>query len=800
MSQLLDGRYRILEVLESTELGTTYLAQDTRRPGEFLCFVKHLHLAAEDPQLIEIARRRFQQEAQILEKLSQNDQIPNLLAYFEEYQDFYMIESYISGQSLMSEIVPGHPLSELQVTNILWELLEILSFIHQKGVIHRDIKPSNIIRRESDGKLVLIDFGAIKEISVDNNHNPPTARIGTIEYMPVEQFECHPRFNSDIYTLGMIAIQALTGLPVYELRKLREINETDSKEIVWRHLAIISPEFGDILDKMVRYDCRERYQSADEVLADLKKIRVSSQTLTSRQEIYREEVQRCANYRGDISLVGRKILEELRLNLELSLEETEVIEDEILNPYRKYREKGERYEQAVLAAMEQQYPFSPETWEELKRLQQVLGINDNDADYIEAQVLPKSWFHRLWTKNSRGSTQKNPPQPFTSPNAFPRIKYFLIVIGIGLVALLGLMFAGYQYLQWRESRRQRQQLEAQQIERIQNLLNQKQYETCLSEAANFSQNSSQYVVAQSLQQKCQDALNWRLATPQELGQHLGAVGTVAFSPNGKVLATGSRDQTIKLWNLETKGLIGTLSGDGSPIWSVDFSPSSSELAAGSYYWRILEWNLATGESYIPLQHNGAVWSVKISPDERLIASGSSDQTVKVWDRQSGSILYNFTDHDDIVYAVDWTPNGRILVSSSQDTTINVMNLETGTIQYSLTGHSEPVRSIAISSDGQTLVSGSYDDTVKVWNLTTGKLLHTLTGHSGDVLSVDISPDNQIIASGSRDRTIKLWNLQTGELLSTLTGHTNEVYAVRFSPDGQTLASGSKDRTVKLWRR
>ncbi|MGB3532590.1 MAG: serine/threonine-protein kinase [Microcoleaceae cyanobacterium] len=800
MSQLLDGRYKILEVLDSSELGTAYLAQDTRRPGEFLCFVKHLHLSAEDPQLIEIARRRFQQEAQTLEKLSQHDRIPKLLAYFEEYQDFYMIESYVAGQSLMSEIVAGHPLSELHVTSILWEILEILSFIHQKGVIHRDIKPSNIIRRESDNQLVLIDFGAIKEIQLENNHNPPTARIGTIEYMPVEQFECHPHFNSDIYTLGIIAIQALTGLPVYELRKLRERNEQDSREIVWRHLAIVSSELGDILDKMVCYDYQARYQSADEVLADLKKIRFHSQTLTSRQETYREEAQRCASHRGDISVVGRKILEELRLNLELSLEETEAIEDEILNPYRKYKQKGERYEQAVIAAMKQQYPFTPETWEELKRLQQLLEINDDDALYIESQVLPQSWFDRLRSKKVQDLSQGNIPQPFKPSNNFNQARYFIIIVGVILLSILGLIFAGYQYLQWREVQRQRQQLEAQEIERIQALLSQKRYDDCLNEVVNITQDSSQYIVAQSLVKKCQDAINWRLVTPQEIGQHLGAVGTVAFSPNGEILATGSRDQTIKLWNVETGDLVETLTGDGSPIWSVDFSPSGSDLAAGSYYWRILEWNLETGESYIPLQQNGAIWSVKISPDERLVASASSDQTVKVWDRLSGYILYDFIAHNDIVYTVDWTPNGRVLVSGSKDKTIKVIDINTGTILYSLIGHSDQVRSVKISSDGKILISGSYDDTIKVWNLETGQLIHTLVGHSGDILSVDISPDNQIIASGSRDRTIKLWNLQTAELLSTLTGHTNEVYSVHFSPDGQALASGSKDRTVKIWRR
>ncbi len=805
MSQLLDGRYQILEVLESTELGSAYLAQDTRRPGESLCFVKHLHLITADLQFIEIARYRFQQEAEILEKLSQHDQIPNLLAYFEEYQDFYMVESYIEGQSLVNEILPGHPWSEEQVISLLWEVLEILSFIHEQGVIHRDIKPGNLMRRQSDNKLVLLDFGAIKEINHNGHPNPPTARIGTIEYMPVEQFEGHPQCNSDIYALGMIGIQALTGLPVYDLGQLREKNPNNQQKVVWRHLAIVEPEFADVLDKMVCHNYQERYLSAAAVLADLKTIRHHAQPLSERQKAYREEVKRCTNNRGNISVVGRKILEELRFNLDLSSDEVEAIEDEILNPYRKYQEKGERYEQALLAAINQHYPLTSETWEELKRLQQVLGINDDDVAYIESQILPKSLGYRLlgWTGLFSNQVIK-PPRSVTQtakiPNLLSGFAYPFILVAVGIITLLGAIWSGSQYLEWREAKQRKKQWEAQEIQRVTTFFKQKKYDVCLQESAKLLDNSSQSIAIQTLLQNCQDALNWRMATFQELGQHLGAVGAIAFSPDGKTLASGSRDQTIKLWDLTTQNLITTMAGDGSAIWSVNFSPNSTDLAAGSYYWRILEWNVETGEAYIPLQHQGAVWSVEISPDEQRIASGSSDGTVKVWDRKTGFILYDFLEHEDIVYTVAWNPTGNLLASGSKDKTIKVMDLQTGEIKHSLEGHLDQVRSIAISSDNQVIVSGSYDDTVKIWDLETGQLLQTLEGHLGDVLSVVISPDGQTIASGSKDRTIKLWDRKTGELLSTLTGHTNEIYTVSFSPDGQIIASGGKDRTIKLWRR
>ncbi|MEL7036285.1 MAG: serine/threonine-protein kinase [Cyanobacteria bacterium J06592_8] len=808
VGQLLDGRYQILKVIESTELGRTYLAKDTRRPGESLCFVKHLHLVAEDPDFVNIARRRFQQEAQTLEKLSEHDRIPQLLAYFEEHQEFYLVESYISGQSLAHEIIPGHPLAEDAVIQILIEVLEILLFVHGHGVIHRDLKPTNLIRRDTDQKITLIDFGAVKEINLNQHHNPPTARIGTLEYMPVEQFDGNPHFNSDIYALGMIGIQALTGIPIFELRKLRENHQSNQNELIWRHLAIVSQELGDILDKMVRYDYHKRYQSAGETLVALRRLDEGSQSLLDRLDIYREEVQQRADHRGDISIIGRTILDELRMSLELTKEEAESVEDEILNPYRKYREKGERYEQALMESMQQEYPFSPETKEELQRLQQVLGISDEDVAFIEQQILPRSFQEKIFGLLSRsniikpkkaGDNTRVDWQQFTRSNS----SRLWILIGSIIAALVAILFAILIYQKWQQDQvlqAQRRQLEQQNLNRIASIFEQGNYEVCVNEAAKVPKSSTLYLQFQKLQQQCSDGLNWREVKVQDFAQHLDVVTAIAFSPDGRKIVSGSDDQTVKVWDVRTVRLLQSFDGDLSAITSVDFSLDGEEIVAGTFYWRILEWNLETTELFLPLEHQDIVWSVVFSPDERTIASGSSDRTVKVWDRQTGFLLYDFLEHTDAVYAIDFNREGTKIVSGSRDTTLKIFDLETGTVQNTLKGHTEDVRSVVFTPDGTKIVSGSSDDTVKIWDIETGELLDTLTGHRGDVLSVAVSPDGQIIASGSRDRTVKIWDFQTGELLNTFSGHTNEVHAVAFSPDGKTIASGSKDRTIKLWRK
>lgn len=274
IGQLLDGRYEIVQVLGGGAFGKTFLAKDLKRPTHPQCVVKQLSYSSQDPLALSAARRLFKKEAEILEKLGRHDQIPTLLAEFEQDKEFYLVQQLIDGHPLHQEIQPHQAWHEQQVTQLLTEVLSILVFVHSQGVIHRDIKPSNLMRRSTDRRLVLIDFGAVKEINAQIPHGQltPTAAVGTAAYMPMEQFHGFPQFNSDIYALGMIAIQALLGLPAHDLTKLRGNSSPTPGEIVWRNQVKVSPALADVIDKMVVTDWRKRYQAASEVLADLSTI------------------------------------------------------------------------------------------------------------------------------------------------------------------------------------------------------------------------------------------------------------------------------------------------------------------------------------------------------------------------------------------------------------------------------------------------------------------------------------------------------------------------------------------------
>ncbi|WP_019504221.1 serine/threonine-protein kinase [Pleurocapsa sp. PCC 7319] len=261
--KILGSRYLVLEYIAKGGFGKTYLAEDTQLPGKDRCVVKQLYPSVDDPNFIKVARRLFKKEAETLNSLGIHNQIPRLLAYFEEDEKFYLVQQYIEGHTLTKEL-SGEPWSEAKVIELLKDCLGILNFIHTKGVIHRDVKPDNLIRRQSDNKLVLVDFGTVKEVIDEQTQLvPATVAVGTRGYMPTEQARGIPRITSDIYALGVIAIQALTGMHPIKLE------ENDHGEIVWQYQAQCSRQLAEIVSKMTRYHFKERYQSTQEILAAL---------------------------------------------------------------------------------------------------------------------------------------------------------------------------------------------------------------------------------------------------------------------------------------------------------------------------------------------------------------------------------------------------------------------------------------------------------------------------------------------------------------------------------------------------
>lgn len=261
---ILGSRYRVIEYIAKGGFGKTYLAEDTQLPGKDRCVVKQLFPSVDDPNFIQVARRLFKTEAETLNTLGVHNQIPRLMAYFEEDEKFYLVQQYIEGHTLSQELVTGEVWSEAKVIDLLKDCLGILDFIHSKSVIHRDVKPDNLIRRQTDNKLVLVDFGSVKAVIAEQTQLvPATVAVGTRGYMPTEQARGKPRTASDIYALGVIAIQALTGFHPTQLQ------EDDNGEIVWREQAQCSPQLQQIVGKMTRYHFKQRHQSAAEANAEL---------------------------------------------------------------------------------------------------------------------------------------------------------------------------------------------------------------------------------------------------------------------------------------------------------------------------------------------------------------------------------------------------------------------------------------------------------------------------------------------------------------------------------------------------
>ncbi|NOH02307.1 MAG: hypothetical protein HND47_10300 [Chloroflexi bacterium] len=279
--------------------------------------------------------------------------------------------------------------------------------------------------------------------------------------------------------------------------------------------------------------------------------------------------------------------------------------------------------------------------------------------------------------------------------------------------------------------------------------------------------------------------------------HTGDVYSLDFSPDGRTLASGSFDNTIRLWRPSDGTLLQTLSGHTSYVKSVAFSPDGTVLASGSDDRSIRLWRVDNGSLLQALGgHTGSVLSVAFSPDGTILASGSVDNTVRQWRVSDGSLIETFQYHNDDVNSVAFSPNGENLASGSDDGSIVLHHIEGMTRQ--IDAHTEPVLSVAISPDGQTLVSGSLDNTIRIGEIS-GFGSQTLGGSAGKGYTLAFSPDGQMLASGSWGNTIRVWRVSDGTLLQTLAGHSAEVRSVAFSPDGQILASGSNDNTIRLWR-
>ncbi len=300
-------------------------------------------------------------------------------------------------------------------------------------------------------------------------------------------------------------------------------------------------------------------------------------------------------------------------------------------------------------------------------------------------------------------------------------------------------------------------------------------------------------------QLSENSLNpgWRCI--HNLTGHLSSINSLNFSIDGKILVSGSADQTIKLWDLKTHHELKTLRGHQSIIETVIFTPDQKFLISASWDYTIRIWDSKTGGQITQFkEHSGWINCLTISPDSKTLISGSADKTIKIWELPEGIIKHNIKLENNNIKSLAFSPFGKLFATGNNQGLIQLWDIEKGEEKIRLGGHKNSVNCLIFSPSGQLLFSGGGDNLIKIWNLSTGKILNTLSGHSDEINSIAINNKGNLLISGSADQTIKIWHSSRGELLATLCDHSDGIKAIAIHPEKMIFASGSKDKLIKIW--
>ncbi len=606
----LRDRYLAIEPIGQGGFGRTFKAIDEDKPSKPFCVIKQFFPQIEGTTAAQKAAELFTQEASALEQLDDRH-IPKLLAYFITPDGRqYLVQEFIDGQNLKTELEKNGLFSPAQVRELLMSMLSILEYIHRLGFIHRDIKPENIIRRTDNQQLYLVDFGAAKIATTIAQSQLAGTKIGTPEFMAPEQGWGRAFPSSDLYSLGVTCLHLLTGISPFDLF------DDNRGEWIWRDTLSgkIELQLAGILDKLIQPKPIDRYPAAQSAFLDLQANIVTQ-------------------------------------NLSAQTNSTQPISIEVEN-----------------------------------------------SQLITTSTLIKSELYAVNRHNQK----------------------------------------------W----------------------------------------------------ECTDTLEW----------HNKPINTIAIFTNGQYLISGDEGGTVAVWNLTSQQPMAIYRTNNS-ILTVAASSNHSQIASGDKDRKIqLRRKESIGNSVQELHgdfsnldsHNGFVYTVQFSPDGKILASGGADRKIKLWNTDTGKIIYTLDGHQDVVTAIQFMPNGKILIGAGADRTIRFWDLEHKQLLKTIEAHEQKIHALAISQDGKIIISSSSDRSVQIRQLGT-TTHHILQGHQAAVLTVAISPDRKTIASGSIDGMVNLWDADTQQLIASFQAHQSAVKSIVFKPVGNTFISASWDRTIKVWQ-